>query len=159
MWSVWLVFCDCGFQSVCPLMDKKRLMEASWWERLTEEETGSCSDGWGHPQYIFNPIFCWWAVLCSLPIVWPETKLWWRWWRWWRPPSEGPTHALLHSVSLALQQATADTRLRRRLLTLPGKSGSVSCGVTAPFSWVLVQDSTVDHHLNHRQCSWLLIYF
>ena len=40
-WSVWLVFCDCGFHSVCPLMDKdKRLMEASWWERLTEGETG-----------------------------------------------------------------------------------------------------------------------
>ena len=26
MWSVWLVFCDCGFHSVCPLMEKdKRL--------------------------------------------------------------------------------------------------------------------------------------
>ena len=39
MWSDWLVFChrDCGFHSVCPLMEKgKRLMEASWWERLTE---------------------------------------------------------------------------------------------------------------------------
>ena len=36
MWSDWLVFCDCGFHSVCPLMDKdKRLMEDSWWERLT----------------------------------------------------------------------------------------------------------------------------
>ena len=36
MWSVWLVFCDCGFHSVCPLMDKdKRLiMEASWLQRL-----------------------------------------------------------------------------------------------------------------------------
>ena len=30
MRSVWLVFCDCGFHSVCPLMDKdKWLMEAS----------------------------------------------------------------------------------------------------------------------------------
>ena len=30
--SVWLIFCDCGFHSVCPLMDKdKRLMEASCW--------------------------------------------------------------------------------------------------------------------------------
>ena len=49
IWSVWLVFCDCGFHSVCPLMEKdKRLMEASWWERLTELETGSCSDGRGH---------------------------------------------------------------------------------------------------------------
>ena len=27
MWSDWLVFCDCGFQSGCPLMEKdKRLM-------------------------------------------------------------------------------------------------------------------------------------
>ena len=44
-------FCDCGFHSVCPLMEKdKRLMEASGWERLTEGETGSCSDGWGHAQ-------------------------------------------------------------------------------------------------------------
>ena len=35
MWSDCLVFCDCGFHSVCPLMEKdKRLMEASWWERL-----------------------------------------------------------------------------------------------------------------------------
>ena len=44
MWSIRLIFCDCGFQSVCPLMDKdKRLMEASWWGSLTEGETGSCS--------------------------------------------------------------------------------------------------------------------
>ena len=36
-----LVFCDCGFESVCPLMETdKRLMEASWWERLTEGELG-----------------------------------------------------------------------------------------------------------------------
>ena len=25
---------------------------------------------------IFNPIFCWWAGLFSLSVVWPETKLW-----------------------------------------------------------------------------------
>ena len=37
-----------GFQSVCLLMEKdKRLMEASWWEWVTERETGSCSDGRG----------------------------------------------------------------------------------------------------------------
>ena len=35
MWADWLVFRACGFQSVCPLMEKdKRLMEASWWGRL-----------------------------------------------------------------------------------------------------------------------------
>ena len=51
MWSVWLVFCDCGFHFVCPQMDKdKRLMEAFWRERLPEGGTGSCSDGWLHAQ-------------------------------------------------------------------------------------------------------------
>ena len=40
MWSDWLDFCDCGLHSVGPLMEKdKRLMEASWWERLTEGES------------------------------------------------------------------------------------------------------------------------
>ena len=53
MWSEWLVFCDCGFQSVCPLMENdKKLMEASW--RETEGETRSCSDWWGHAYLIFN---------------------------------------------------------------------------------------------------------
>ena len=39
-------FCDCGFHTVSPLMNKdKRLMEGSSWERLTGGESGSCSDG------------------------------------------------------------------------------------------------------------------
>ena len=42
---------------------------------------------------------------------------------------------LLHSVPLTVQQATTDPRLRQRLLDTPM---SVSYGVTAPFSWVLV---------------------
>ena len=58
MWSDWLVFCDCGFHFVFPLMEKdKRLMEASWWQRLTEGETGSCSDGWSHAQW--KPFTVW----------------------------------------------------------------------------------------------------
>ena len=70
MWLDWLVFCDCGFQSVCPLMEKdKRLMEASSWEWLTEWETGSCSDGQSHVQWIFNPIVCEWVGLHSLPVI------------------------------------------------------------------------------------------
>ena len=28
----------------------KKLMEASWWERLSEGENGSCSDGQGYAQ-------------------------------------------------------------------------------------------------------------
>ena len=39
------------FSVICLLMEKdKRFMEASSWERLTEGETGSCSDGWGHAE-------------------------------------------------------------------------------------------------------------
>ena len=47
-------------------------------------------------------------------------------------------YVLLHSVPPTLQQATTDPRLCRRLLDTTCKSGTVSCGVTAPFSWVLV---------------------
>ena len=46
-----------------------------------------------------------------------------------------------HTAALStptLQQATADPSLCRRLWTLTGRSGSVSCRVTAPFSWILV---------------------
>ena len=51
----WLVFCECGFHSVCPLLEKdKRLMGASFWKGLTEGETRSCSDGRDHAQYNFN---------------------------------------------------------------------------------------------------------
>ena len=79
MWSDWLVFCDCGFQTVCPLMEKgKRLMITSWWDRQTEEEIGSCSDGQSHVQWIFNPIVCEWVGLCTLSVVCPDAKLWWR---------------------------------------------------------------------------------
>ena len=45
---------------------------------------------------------------------------------------------LLHSVAPALQQVTTDPRLCWRLLARIGESGAVSCGVSAPFSWVLV---------------------
>ena len=52
--------------------------------------------------------------------------------------SKGSMQALLHSVPQTLQQATATHTSPRDCWTLMGKSGSVSCGVTAPFSWVLV---------------------
>ena len=44
-------------------------------------------------------------------------------------------HVLLHLLPSILQETTTNPCLHWRLL---GKSGSVSCGVTAPFSWVLV---------------------
>ena len=54
MLSDWLVFCDCGFHSVCPLMEEdKRLMEASLWERLTEGG---------------NWVLFWWVGPCSVSL-------------------------------------------------------------------------------------------
>ena len=47
-------------------------------------------------------------------------------------------HVLLCSVLPTRQWATTDSHLPWRLLDTYSKSGSVSCGVTAPFSWVLV---------------------
>ena len=68
---LWFSFClSCDGEG-------KRPMETSCWERLTEGETGSFFDGLGHTQQIFNPIFCWWVGMCSLPVIWPQAKLWW----------------------------------------------------------------------------------
>ena len=51
MWSVWLVFYDCGFHPICPLIhEDKRLVEVSWWEGLAVGKTGSCSSGQDHAQ-------------------------------------------------------------------------------------------------------------
>ena len=138
MWSDWLVFCGCGFHSVCPLMENdKRLIEASWWERLTEGETGSCSDEWGHAQQIFNPIFCWWAGLCSLPVVYLG-------------PNYGGgnkdngnllqkvpyTHCYTQRPQLCIRPPLTHASARDSW-TLTGKSGSVSWGslLISPGSW------------------------
>ena len=45
---------------------------------------------------------------------------------------------LLHSVSLAWGRPMSTHTSARDSQTLTGKSGSVSCGISAPFSWVLV---------------------
>ena len=53
----------------------------------------------------------------------------------WRPPSKGPMHALLRSVPLTLQQATANPRLCQRLLDTHGQVWvSLLCG---PCSFLL----------------------
>ena len=135
MWSDWLVFCDCGLHSACPLMERdKRLMEASWWERwlrgkpglilmggamFSKSLIGFFVTGWGCvPSLLFGlrpnygggneKVPC---THCCTQCPQPCS----------RPP---PTHASA-----------------RDSWTLTGKSGSVSCEVTAPFSWVLVHIS------------------
>ena len=52
---------------------------------------------------------------------------------------KGPMHAVLHSVLTTLHQATGDPHPSAGAAwTLLGKSESVSCRVTAPFSWILM---------------------
>ena len=61
MWSDWLVYCDCGFQSVCPLMEKaKRLMEASWWEVGCESWTIKKAECWRIDAF---ELWCWRRLL------------------------------------------------------------------------------------------------
>ena len=139
MWSVWFVFCICGFHSVCLLRDKdERLMEASWWERMTAGKLGLILmgrvmlsksliqfsvDGWGCvPSLFFDP----------------------------RPNYGGGNEDnddLLQKISCMQCHTQCPWLCRRPLPThasagdswkFTGKSGSVSCGITAPFSWVLV---------------------
>ena len=71
----WLVFCDCCFQSVCPLMEKdKRLMEASWWERLTEKETGSYFGAMLSKSLIQFSVDGW-GCIPSLLFTWGQTMV------------------------------------------------------------------------------------
>ena len=77
----------------------KRLMEASWWERLTEGEAGWF--WWADPaQYISNPIFCWRAGRA--------------------PPLHSALSAPNPAAAAATHASTGDS------WTLPGQSGSGS---------------------------------
>ena len=130
MWSVWLVFCDHGFHSVCPLMDKyKRLVEASWWER----NLGLVLMGGAmlSKSLIQNFLLMGGALFPPCCLAWGQTMVGVITAR--VTSFKRTLFALLYSVPLTLQQASAGD-----CWTLKGKSGSVSCGYTAPFSWLLV---------------------
>ena len=134
MWSDWY----CGFHSVCPVMEKVRDLwklpdGRDWlrgklalflmrWAMLSKSLIQFSIDGWGCvPSLLFDlrPNYGGGnednGDLQKVPYMHcytqcPQPCS--------RPP---PTHA-----------STRDS------WTLTGKSGLVSCGVTAPFSWVLV---------------------
>ena len=139
MWSVWLVFCDCGFESVCPLMDQdKRLMKLPDGRDWLRGKLGLVLFGGGHALWTFNPILCWSAGLCSLPIIYlspncgggneDNDNL----------PQKVACMQCYTQCPWPCSRPPPTPASARDSWTLLGKSGSVSCGVTAPFSWVLV---------------------
>ena len=144
MWSDWLVFCDCGFHSVRSLMEKdKRLMEAFWWERLTEGETGVVLMGKAmHSKFlILFPIDGQGCIPSLLLNLRPNCA----------GGSEDDSDLLqkapcTHCCTQCPQPCSRPPLTHgsaRDSWTLMDVSGSVSCGVTAPFSWVLVHRNFV----------------
>ena len=121
----------------------KRLMEASCWERLTVGETGSCSDGGPCSvnlliQFSVDGWGCVPSLLFDL-----------------RPNCGGgnkdnghllPKVPCTHCYTQCPQPCSRPQLTHTSAgdsWTLMGKSGSVSCGVTAPFSWVLCAQAFV----------------
>ena len=138
MWLDWLVFCDCGFQTVCPLMEKdERLTVAFLWERLTEGETGSCSDGQGHAlKSLIQSSVDGWSCVPSLRSNYVELM---------KITAASFKRSLAYTASTQCPQPCSrplSTHASTRdSWTLAGKPESISCGVTGLFSWVLVNTS------------------
>ena len=100
MWSDWIVSCDRGFQSVCPLMEKgKRFVEASWWEKLTEWETLVLTGVAMLSKSLIQFSVDGWGCVPSLIFTWGQTMV--KAMKMWGTPSKGPMHALPHSVTPA----------------------------------------------------------
>ena len=131
--------CDCGFQSVCPLKKKdKRLTEAFWWERLPEGELGLVLMGGAMLsksliQFSVDGLGCVPSLVFDL-----------------RPNYGGVDEDngdllqkvfCMHLHTQCLQPCSRPLPTHAFIgdsWTLTGRSGSISCVVTAPFSRVLV---------------------
>ena len=136
MWSVWLVFCDCGFHSVCPLVIKdKKLPDGRDWLRrklglvlmggamLSKSLIQFSVEGWGCvPSQLFDlRPNCGGGNEDNSNLL--QKVPWMHYYIQCPQPCSRPP----------LNHASA-----RDSWTLTGKFGSVSCGVSAPFSGVLV---------------------
>ena len=128
-----------GF-SVCLMEKDKRLMEASWWERLTEEKLGLVLMGRAKlSKSLMQFSVDGWSCIPSLLCTWGQTmvKL--------MTTSFKMSHASTATLSTPDSAPTQPTHASTRdSYTLTGEPGSLSCGVTAPFSWVLV----------YTRCTW-----
>ena len=136
MWSVWLVFCDYGFHSIFPLRDKNnRLMEASWWERLTGGKLGLVLMG----RTMLGKSLIQFSVDRPGYVIWPE-----------RPNYGGSTEdngssfkrSCARTAILSTPNAVAGHRQPMPPPETPEHSqaslGQSLVGSTATLSWVLV---------------------
>ena len=135
MWSVWLVFCDCSFHSVCPLIRIRGLWKLpdgrDWlWGKLGLVPMGRVMLSKSLIQFYFEG-------LGSVPSLSFDLR-----------PNYGGGNEnngdLLQKVPCMHCHTQCPRPCSRPPLThtstrdswtLMGKSRSVSCGVTAPFSW------------------------
>ena len=121
---------------LCPLMDEdKRLVAASWWEGLAEGIIW-----WARPCSVnlsCNFLLMGGAVFppCSVPRGQTMAGV--------MATSFRKTYASMHTSQISAPDPAAGHCQPTPLpdsQTCPGESGSVSCGVTAPFSRVLVHE-------------------
>ena len=141
MWSVWLVFCDCDFVLSAlwwiSIRGLETFVEASWWNWLTVGETGSGPDGWAmlNKSLIQFSVDGWGCVPSLLFDLGPNYG------------GGNEDSGLLQKVPCKHCHTPWPQHCSRPpqthtsagdSWTLTDKSGSVSCGVSAPFSWVLV---------------------
>ena len=77
MWSDWLVFCDCVFQSVCPMMEKvERLMEASCWRDWLRGKLGLILMGGAMlSKSLIQFSVDGWSCVPSLLVTWGQTMV------------------------------------------------------------------------------------
>ena len=140
MCSDWLVFCDCGFHSVCPVMEKdERLMETDWMSgKLGLILMGGAMLSKSLIQFSVYGQGC---VPCLLFDLRPNYH-----------PGNEDNGDLLQKVPCPHCCTQSPQPCSRPLPThgsardsgtLMGKSGSVSCGVTAPFFGILVTQGFV----------------
>ena len=140
MWSIWLVFCDYGFHSVCPLRDKdKRLWKIppgrDWlWGKLGLVLMGWAMFSKSLIQFSIDGRGCVHSLLFDLrPNYGGVMKI--------MATSFERSHActpVLSAPDPTWVRPPLTHASTRDSWTLTGKFGSVSCEVTAPFSWVLV---------------------
>ena len=141
MWLDWIVFCDCGFQSVCPMVERdKRLMklpDGKDWLRGKLGLVLMIGAKLSKSLIQFCPINKW-VGLYFLPVF--DLRL-----NYGRGNEDNGD--LLQKIPCTHYYTQCPQPCSRPPLThisardswtLSGMSGSVSCGVTAPFSWVLV---------------------